>query len=216
MSQPPAPRRYEHPAGHHVVRCYPVEGETFAELWFGDSAWGRVTISGIHHDRAAEARVADARFLLSLYPPPSSAAHEWWDFDLDDVRTQLDEARAWLLGNEQGAQPVDWDALTAAGKAFSKIGTADREQLWMVPPASNTGPPDAGTGGLALVLVSAGPTPIGLIKKIREITGLGLMDTRALLETCPSVVITGMTEADAALVRRTLEWAGATTEIRVG
>jgi large subunit ribosomal protein L7/L12 len=86
----------------------------------------------------------------------------------------------------------------------------------MVPPASNTGPPDAGTGGLALVLVSAGPTPIGLIKKIREITGLGLTETRALLETCPSIVITGLSEADAAVARRALESAGATTEIRPG
>jgi len=216
MSQPPTPRSYERPVGHHIVRCYPVEGETFAEVWFSDSAWAQVTISDIHHDLVGEARVADARFLLSLYPPPSSAAHEWWEFDLDDVRTQLDEARAWLLGNEQAIQPVDQDALTAAGKAFSKIGTPDREQRWTVPPASNTGPPDAGSGGLALVLVSAGPTPIGLIKKIREITGLGLMDTRTLLETCPSIVISGLSEADAALARSALESAGATTEIRPG
>src|SRR5215471_9144441 len=124
----PTPRSYERPVGHHIVRCYPVEGETFAEVWFSDSAWAQVTISDIHHDLVGEARVADARFLLSLYPPPSNAAHEWWEFDLDDVRTQLDEARAWLLGNEQAIQPIDQDALTAAGKAFSKIGTPDREQ----------------------------------------------------------------------------------------
>jgi ribosomal protein L7/L12 len=198
------------------VRCYPIEGETFAELWFGESVWGQVTISNVHHDRVGEARVADARFVLSLYPPLSGAAREWWDFDLDDVRTQLEEARAWLLDNERDVQPVDRDALTAAGKAFSKIGTADREQRWMVPPATRTGPPDAGTGSFALVLVSAGPAPIGLIKKIREITGHGLMDTRALLETCPSIVITGLSEADAALACAALESAGAITEIRPG
>jgi hypothetical protein len=42
------------------------------------------------------------------------------------------------------------------------------------------------------------------------------MDTRALLETCPSIVITGLSETDAALARGALESAGATTEVRPG
>lgn len=60
-----------------------------------------------------------------------------------------------------------------------------------------------------------GPTPIELIRRIRQITGFGLMDSRALLETCPSVVVTGLCEAQTADLRDALRSAGATADIRL-
>jgi large subunit ribosomal protein L7/L12 len=214
MSQRGGPRRYEPPAGHHIVCCYPVEGETFVELWFGDAIWGQLTIVGVHHDRRGDARVADATFVLSLYPPVSEADGGPWEFDLNDVYARLEEARRWLLDNERGVEPLAQDGLAPAGKAFSKISAADRDSLWAVEPASNPAPPDFGIGGLELVLINPGSTPIQLIRTIREITGFGLMDSRVLLDTCPSVVITGLSEDRAVELRRALESAGAAAEIR--
>jgi len=128
VTEPSGPRPYEFPSGHHIVRCYPVEGETFAELWFGAAVWGQVLISGVHHDQFGWARVADVRFVVSLYPPPDGAGRRW-EFDLEEVQTQLSRAQEWLLENERGREPVEEDGLTAAGRAFSKISVAGREQL---------------------------------------------------------------------------------------
>lgn len=83
---------------------------------------------------------------------------------------------------------------------------------WVVAPATNPVPPDLGAGDLELVLAGAGATPIELIRRIRQITGFGLLDTRALLETCPSVVVTGLSTAQAAELRETLQTAGRSTD----
>jgi large subunit ribosomal protein L7/L12 len=106
-----------------------------------------------------------------------------------------------------------------SGDAFSQEepGLSLIKRRWpeMVP-ASNPAPPDFGAGRRELVLVEAGSTPIELIKRIREITGFGLLDSRALLESCPSVVVTGLDEAQAAGLGEALRSAGATIEIRSG
>ena len=102
-----------------------------------------------------------------------------------------------------------------AGLGPSAIGGRRAENVWVVPPASNPAPPDFGAGDLELVLVAPGPTPIELIRRIRQITGFGLMDSRALLETCPSVVVTGLSEAQTADLRDALRSAGATADIRL-
>jgi hypothetical protein len=82
------------------------------------------------------------------------------------------------------------DPLACGEGAFLLGDALDAEQ-----PVLEGVPPDFGTEDLELVLVAPGPTPIELIKRIRQITGFGLMDSRALLETCPSVVVTGLSEA---------------------
>ncbi len=92
VSEPPEPKPYEHPSGHHMVHSYQVDGETFAELWFGAAIWGQVQIDGGHHDQVGEGRVTDARFFISLPSPPAAVEGDWWDFDLDDVQRQLARA----------------------------------------------------------------------------------------------------------------------------
>jgi ribosomal protein L7/L12 len=115
--------------------------------------------------------------------------------------------------SKRSAERVE-EPLGAAECAVSEVGRGDAENLRTVARASNPAPPDFGSGDLELVLIAPGPTPIALIRKIREITGFGLMDGRALLEACPSVVVTGLSELRAAELRDALESAGAMADIR--
>jgi hypothetical protein len=127
---------YQFPAGHHMARCFPVEGDPFVEVWFGEEAWGQVDITDIDHSQVGDARVSRARFVVAFYPPPQRLGTMGWQFDMDEVDKQLTDARQWLLDNERGRVPVEADGLTAAGQAFSKISIPDQPQGYM--PAAAT------------------------------------------------------------------------------
>jgi large subunit ribosomal protein L7/L12 len=206
------------PSGFHLARLYPVEGDSaIAELWHGDDVWADLRLDGIRLDEHGEQRVAGVRCVLRLYPPPDGADPAWWEWDLDAVLAQLTAARAWLLDNERGRAPIDDpDGLTAAGAALSKAALEEIERLSARDDSSSSPPaaPVLGTGHLAVVLQAPGPRPILLIRCLREITGFGLRDARALLDTVPATVATGLSDADAARIGRLLESAGATVEIR--
>jgi large subunit ribosomal protein L7/L12 len=64
-----------------------------------------------------------------------------------------------------------------------------------------------------LILVDAGTDKIAVIKVIRELTGLGLKESKELADQGGSVVLTGA-KARVARGREELESAGALTEIR--
>lgn len=118
--------RYECPDGFHLVRLYPVEGESaIAELWFDDAPWAQITLDGVEQGAVGDARVANVRFVVSLFPPPPGTVREWWEFDLADVENEVATAKEWLVENERHRVAVQGDGLTAAGSAFEKIGIDD-------------------------------------------------------------------------------------------
>lgn len=65
-----------------------------------------------------------------------------------------------------------------------------------------------------VVLASAGEKKVNVIKAVREITGLGLKEAKAVVDGAPSTVKEGISKADAAAAKATLEEAGATVEIK--
>ena len=81
----------------------------------------------------------------------------------------------------------------------------------------------AGGGGAAaaeektdfnLVLAEAGGNKVGVIKAVREITGLGLKEAKDLVDGAPKVVKEGMPKADAEAAKKKLEEAGAKVELK--
>ena len=65
-----------------------------------------------------------------------------------------------------------------------------------------------------VVLASAGGNKIGVIKEIRSITGLGLKESKDLVEGAPKTVKEGVSKDEAAKLKEVLEKAGATVEIK--
>ncbi|MGR9100964.1 MAG: 50S ribosomal protein L7/L12 [Gammaproteobacteria bacterium] len=65
-----------------------------------------------------------------------------------------------------------------------------------------------------VVLTSAGSNKVAAIKAVRTITGLGLKEAKAEVESAPSTLKEGVSKAEAEELKKLLEEAGATVEIK--
>lgn len=88
-------------------------------------------------------------------------------------------------------------------------------------PVMAAGAPVAATAAVAeekteftVVMTAFGENKVNVIKAIRTITGLGLKEAKDLVEGAPSVVKEGVAKAEAADIKKQLEEAGATVEVK--
>ena len=65
-----------------------------------------------------------------------------------------------------------------------------------------------------VILASAGGSKMGVIKLFKEITGLGLKEAKELVDNAPKPIKEGISQADADEIKKKLEDAGATVEIK--
>ena len=84
------------------------------------------------------------------------------------------------------------------------------------------GPAGAAAGGAAaeeqteftIVLADFGANKVGVIKAVREITGLGLKEAKDMVDSAPKPIKEGVSKADADEAKKKLEDAGAKVEIK--
>ncbi|MEP0338022.1 MAG: 50S ribosomal protein L7/L12 [Alphaproteobacteria bacterium] len=100
------------------------------------------------------------------------------------------------------------------------------EEKWGVsaaaPVAVAAAAPGAGAGAEAaeekdefdVVLAAAGEKKINVIKEVRTITGLGLKEAKDLVEGAPKAVKEGVKKDEAEAIKKQLEEAGATVELK--
>jgi large subunit ribosomal protein L7/L12 len=65
-----------------------------------------------------------------------------------------------------------------------------------------------------VILTGDGGKKINVIKEVRAITGLGLTEAKTLVESAPKAVKEGVSKAEAEEVKKKLEEAGATVELK--
>jgi large subunit ribosomal protein L7/L12 len=65
-----------------------------------------------------------------------------------------------------------------------------------------------------VVLADFGANKVGVIKAVREITGLGLKEAKDLVDGAPKPLKEGVSKADAEAAKKKLEEAGAKAEIK--
>lgn len=65
-----------------------------------------------------------------------------------------------------------------------------------------------------VILASSGDKKVNVIKVVRELTGLGLKEAKAMVDEAPSTVKEGVSKAEAEEVKKKLEEAGATVELK--
>jgi len=63
-------------------------------------------------------------------------------------------------------------------------------------------------------LVAAGDKKIGVIKVVRELTGLGLKDAKDMVDGAPKAILEKASKEDAEKAKASLEEAGATVELK--
>ena len=65
-----------------------------------------------------------------------------------------------------------------------------------------------------VILASFGSSKLGVIKVVREITGLGLKDAKDLVEGAPKAIKEGVSKDEAEALKKQLEEAGASVELK--
>ena len=65
-----------------------------------------------------------------------------------------------------------------------------------------------------VILTSAGEKKVNVIKVVRSVTGLGLKEAKGLVDGAPSAIKEGATKEEAEDVKKQLEEAGATVELK--
>ena len=98
------------------------------------------------------------------------------------------------------------------------------EERWGVSAAAAVAAPAGGGGAAAapveektefdVILVNDGGKKINVIKEVRAITALGLGEAKALVEGAPKAIKEGISKAEAEDLRKRLEEAGATVEVK--
>jgi large subunit ribosomal protein L7/L12 len=65
-----------------------------------------------------------------------------------------------------------------------------------------------------VILTNAGEKKINVIKEVRAVTGLGLKEAKDLVEAAPKAVKEGVSKDEAAKIKKLLEEAGATVDVK--
>lgn len=65
-----------------------------------------------------------------------------------------------------------------------------------------------------IVMSSFGANKVGVIKIVRELTGLGLKEAKDLVESAPATIKEGVAKADAETMKKKLTEAGATVDVK--
>ena len=65
-----------------------------------------------------------------------------------------------------------------------------------------------------VILTAAGSSKVGVIKAVREVTGLGLKDAKDLVDNAPKTLKEGASKEEAEQIKEKLEAAGASVELK--
>ena len=65
-----------------------------------------------------------------------------------------------------------------------------------------------------VILAGAGSSKVGVIKAVREVTGLGLKDAKDLVDDAPKTLKEGASKEEAEQIKEKLEAAGASVELK--
>lgn len=117
----------------------------------------------------------------------------------EDILAYLEEATILELNDLVKAIEEKFDVTAAAPVAVVAGGEAAA---------------DAAPANVTVTLTDVGATKVAVIKAVREITGLGLVDAKGLVDKAPSVIKENIPAAEGAEIKEKLEAAGASVEVK--
>jgi large subunit ribosomal protein L7/L12 len=95
-----------------------------------------------------------------------------------------------------------------------KFGVSAAAAVAAAPAAGGDAAPAAEKDEFDVVLASFGDNKVAVIKAVRAITGQGLKDAKDTVEGAPTAIKEGATKDEAEEIKKQLEEAGATVELK--
>ena len=106
------------------------------------------------------------------------------------------------------------EAADLAKMLEEKWGVSAAAAVAVAGPAAAAAPAAEEKTEFDVILTGDGGKKINVIKEVRAITGLGLTEAKALVEGAPKPVKEGVSKDEAEKVKKQLEEAGATVELK--
>ena len=116
--------------------------------------------------------------------------------DLVNLTVKEVNELAEILKTEYGIEPAAAAVAVAAGPAAGGEAVAEEKNSFDV------------------ILKSAGSAKLAVVKAVKELTGLGLKDSKDLVDAAPSELKKGVTKDEAEALKKQLEEAGAEVELK--
>jgi large subunit ribosomal protein L7/L12 len=102
---------------------------------------------------------------------------------------------ATILKEEYGIEPAAAAAVAVAAPVAAEAAATEQTQF-------------------DVILVSAGAAKLGVVKAVKEITGLGLKESKELVESAPKAIKEGVAKDEAEKIAEQLKAAGAEVEVK--
>ena len=119
--------------------------------------------------------------------------------NIENIIAEIKEASILELNDLVKAIEEEFGVTAAAPVAVAAAGAADA---------------GAPKDSFDIELTSAGDKKVGVIKVVREITGLGLKEAKELVDGAPGVIKEGVAAAEAEEIKGKLEEAGASVTLK--
>ena len=119
--------------------------------------------------------------------------------NIENIIAEIKEASILELNDLVKAIEEEFGVTAAAPVAAAAAGAADA---------------GAAKDSFDIELTSAGDKKVGVIKVVREITGLGLKEAKELVDGAPGVITEGVATAEAEEIKAKLEEAGASVTLK--
>ena len=116
--------------------------------------------------------------------------------DLVNLTVKEVNELAEILKTEYGIEPAAAAVAVAAGPAGGAEAAAEEKTSFDV------------------ILNSAGAAKLAVVKAVKELTGLGLKESKDLVDSAPSEIKKGVTKDEADALKKQLEEAGAEVELK--
>jgi large subunit ribosomal protein L7/L12 len=107
---------------------------------------------------------------------------------------------ATILKDEYGIEPAAAGAVMVAGPAAGGAGAE--------------GDAAAEKSSFDVILKSAGPNKLAIVKLVKDLTGLGLKEAKDVVDAAPKAVKEGVSKDEAEGLKKSLEEAGAEVELK--
>lgn len=130
----------------------------------------------------------------------------------DEANVKLSQDAEKILELVEKLSVLDLASLVKAME--NKFGVSAAAPMAVAAPAAGGAAEESESDTVSVILASAGGQKINVIKVVREITGLGLKEAKDLVDGAPKPVKEGIAKADAEKMKKQLEEAGATVELK--